>query len=205
MSKEVAVILRNSKSVPSSEPGGSGSSVVDGEGRIAGLLMGGAGATDSSDYIYVTPIFPVDINETQTVAHLKETIKAKTQSPFNAHALHLYLVNITGSSEQACIEEANRRAQNLAALQKLDSSALLSNVFVRSGRAVDLSIPRKLNPFAALIDFFVPQIPPDPLIHILVQSPKSSKWYICVSIPLVDAVVSLIENANDRHLPWSIS
>ena len=88
-----------------------------------------------------------------------DIIKAKTQSPFNAHAINLYLVNITGSDERACIEEANHRAQNLTALQKLDSSALLSNVFVRSGRAMDLSILRNLNPFAALIDFVMPQTP----------------------------------------------
>ena len=128
-------------------------------------------------------IFPVEINGTQTVAHLKEAIKAKIQSLalFPAHHLNLYLVNTTGSDEQACIEEANRRAQNLTTLQKLDSSALLSNVFVRSGRAVDLSILRKLNPFAALLDFVVPQGPPGPLIHILVQSPKVVSS-ICVCI-----------------------
>ena len=126
-------------------------------------------------------IFPVEINGTQTVAHLKEVIKAKTESPFPAHTHNLYLLNITGSDEEACIEEANRRAQNLTTLQRLDSSALLSNVFVRSGRAVDLSILRKLNPFAALLDFVVPQIPPGPVIHILVQPPKVvSSIYVCI-------------------------
>ena len=40
MSKEVSVLPRNSKSGPFSEPGDSGSSVVDGKGRIAGLMTG---------------------------------------------------------------------------------------------------------------------------------------------------------------------
>ena len=127
-------------------------------------------------------IFPVDIDETKTVTHLKEAIKQETQrlAPFNAYNLNLYLVNITGSEEQACIEEANRRAQNLTALRKLDSSALLSNVFVRSGRALDLSILRKFNPFTPLIDFLMPQVPPGPVIHILVQPPNVvSSIYEC--------------------------
>ncbi|KAF8333698.1 hypothetical protein F5887DRAFT_993030 [Amanita rubescens] len=49
MSKEVSVLPRNSKSGPFSEPGDSGSSVVDGKGRIAGLMTGGAGDTNVSD------------------------------------------------------------------------------------------------------------------------------------------------------------
>ena len=130
--------------------------------------------------------FPVEINEingARTVAHLKEAVKAKIQrlALFDAHTLSLFLLNITGSDEQACIEEANRRALNLTTLKKLDSSALLSNVIVRSGGAVDLSILRKLNPFAALLHFVVPQIPPGPLIHILVQPPKLvSSIYVCI-------------------------
>jgi len=56
MSKEVAVLSRNSESGPFSKVGDSGSSVVDGKGRIAGLLTGGAGVSDSSDCTYVTSI-----------------------------------------------------------------------------------------------------------------------------------------------------
>jgi hypothetical protein len=56
MSKEVTVLPRNSKSGSFSSPGDSGSSVVDGKGRIAGLLTGGAGASDASDCTYVTSI-----------------------------------------------------------------------------------------------------------------------------------------------------
>ena len=55
-SKEVCVLPRNSKSGPFSEPGDSGSSVVDGKGRIAGLLTGGAGDSVISDCTYVTSI-----------------------------------------------------------------------------------------------------------------------------------------------------
>ncbi|KAG8988119.1 hypothetical protein FRB94_001841 [Tulasnella sp. JGI-2019a] len=43
MSREVTVLPRNSKSSAFSEPGDSGSAVVDGRGRIVGLLTGGAG------------------------------------------------------------------------------------------------------------------------------------------------------------------
>ena len=56
MSKEVTVLPRNSKSGPFSEPGDSGSCVVDGKGRIAGLMTGGAGNTDVSDCTYITSI-----------------------------------------------------------------------------------------------------------------------------------------------------
>jgi len=54
MSKEVTVLPRNSKSGPFSKPGDSGSGVIGGKGRIAGLLTGGAGVTDISDCTYVT-------------------------------------------------------------------------------------------------------------------------------------------------------
>ena len=56
MSKEVTVLPRNSESGPFSEPGDSGSSVVDGKGRIAGLLTGGSGVADASDCTYLTSI-----------------------------------------------------------------------------------------------------------------------------------------------------
>ena len=100
-------------------------------------------------------IFPVEIIGTQTV----EAIKAKMQSLalFDAHTLSLFLLNVTGSDERACIEEANRRA-------------------------LDLSMLRKFNPFAPLIDFLMPQVP-GPLIHILVQPPNVvSSIYMNVSL-----------------------
>jgi hypothetical protein len=53
MSKEVSVLPRNSTSGPFSKLGDSGSSVVDGK---AGLLTGGAGASDISDCSYITSI-----------------------------------------------------------------------------------------------------------------------------------------------------
>jgi len=56
MSKEVAVLPRNSKSGAFSRPGDSGSAVVDGKGRLAGLLTGGAGVTEVSDCTYLTSI-----------------------------------------------------------------------------------------------------------------------------------------------------
>jgi hypothetical protein len=56
MSMEIAVLPRNSKSGAFSTPGDSGSAVVDGQGRIAGLLTGGAGTTEASDCTYLTSI-----------------------------------------------------------------------------------------------------------------------------------------------------
>jgi hypothetical protein len=56
MSKEVSILPRNSESGTFSRPGDSGSAVVDGKGRFAGLLTGGAGATDVSDCTYLTSI-----------------------------------------------------------------------------------------------------------------------------------------------------
>ena len=56
MSKEVAVLPRNSKSGAFSESGDSGSAVVDGKGRLAGLLTGGTGDTEASDCTYLTSI-----------------------------------------------------------------------------------------------------------------------------------------------------
>jgi len=56
MSKEVAVLPCNSNSGAFSIVGDSDSAVVDGKGRLAGLLTGGAGATEVSDCTYVTSI-----------------------------------------------------------------------------------------------------------------------------------------------------
>ncbi|KAH8119864.1 hypothetical protein DFH11DRAFT_1556979 [Phellopilus nigrolimitatus] len=55
-SKEVAVLPRTSKSGAFSAPGDSGSVVVDGKGRVCGILTGGDGATDVSDVTFVTSI-----------------------------------------------------------------------------------------------------------------------------------------------------
>ncbi|KAG8780249.1 hypothetical protein FRC12_023305 [Ceratobasidium sp. 428] len=54
--REVAVYPRNSSSGPFSQSGDSGSVVIDGKGRVAGILTGGAGATELSDCTYVTSI-----------------------------------------------------------------------------------------------------------------------------------------------------
>ena len=55
-SREVAVLPRSSKSGAFSAPGDSGSVVVDGKGRVCGMLTGGDGATDVSDVAFVTSI-----------------------------------------------------------------------------------------------------------------------------------------------------
>ncbi|KAG8816620.1 hypothetical protein FRC19_011909 [Serendipita sp. 401] len=58
VSKEITVLPRSYKSGAFSKPGDSGSAVVDGKGRIAGLLIGGAGSTEASesDCTYLTSI-----------------------------------------------------------------------------------------------------------------------------------------------------
>ena len=43
-----------------STPGDSGSIVADGEGRIDGILTGGAGRTDSTDVSYLSPYYWVE-------------------------------------------------------------------------------------------------------------------------------------------------
>ncbi|KAF8327856.1 hypothetical protein F5887DRAFT_1083532 [Amanita rubescens] len=56
-SMEFAIYAYSHKDAPFSACGDSGSIIVDGLGRIVGLLTGGAGATDSTDVTYVTPYF----------------------------------------------------------------------------------------------------------------------------------------------------
>ena len=56
-SMEWAILPYDNKSGVFSAPGDSGSIIVDGHGRIGGLLTGGAGKTESSDITYATPFF----------------------------------------------------------------------------------------------------------------------------------------------------
>ena len=56
VSKEWAILPYDNKSGAFSAKGDSGAVVVDGAGRIGGLLTGGSGPTDSTDVTYVTPI-----------------------------------------------------------------------------------------------------------------------------------------------------
>jgi hypothetical protein len=57
MSKEVCVLPRNSKfPSPFCEDGDSGSAVIDGVGRVCGIITGRDGGTDDSDCTFVTSI-----------------------------------------------------------------------------------------------------------------------------------------------------
>ncbi|KAG8805884.1 hypothetical protein FRC17_005289, partial [Serendipita sp. 399] len=56
-SMEVAVYPYSHRDGASSAPGDSGSIVIDGQGRIVGLLTGGSGTTEFTDVTYVTPYF----------------------------------------------------------------------------------------------------------------------------------------------------
>jgi len=55
ISKEWPIIPCETKSVFSA-PGDSGAAIVDGQGRVGGLITGGSGDTESSDITYATPI-----------------------------------------------------------------------------------------------------------------------------------------------------
>jgi len=81
--------------------------------------------------------FPVDIEETRTVAHLKDAIKAKltnTLATVDSHALSLYHINVEESDddERVAIEEVNRLAQDLSSLKRLHSVDSLEDVFESS-------------------------------------------------------------------------
>jgi hypothetical protein len=54
-SMELPIFGYESKYEPFSDPGDSGSVVVDGKGRVIGMITGGVGCTTSSDVTYVTP------------------------------------------------------------------------------------------------------------------------------------------------------
>ena len=56
-SKEWAIYNYDNKSGVFSARGDSGSIIVDGLGRIGGLLTGGAGKTETSDVTYATPMY----------------------------------------------------------------------------------------------------------------------------------------------------
>ena len=59
-SMEIAVYPYNHRSGAFSAQGDSGSIVVDGHGRIVGMITGGAGVTESTDVSYLTPYFWLD-------------------------------------------------------------------------------------------------------------------------------------------------
>ncbi|KAN0093383.1 hypothetical protein V8E55_004167 [Tylopilus felleus] len=58
-STEIAVLRYSKDHARFSEPGDSGSIVLDRTGRIVGVLTGGGGPTDSTDISYLTPYFEI--------------------------------------------------------------------------------------------------------------------------------------------------
>jgi hypothetical protein len=115
--------------------------------------------------------FPVDIEETRTVDHLKKEIKTEKKEEFNAldaDALNLYKINVDGSNEDY-IERVNRLALDLSSLKTLDPLKKLSKVFEGTS-------------------------PPEETIHILVQPPKGVRGiYVCIRsmYASVDPLVSV--------------
>ena len=59
-SMEIAVHSYSHKDGAFSDAGDSGSIVIDGEGRLVGLLTGGTGSTKSTDVTYITPYFWIE-------------------------------------------------------------------------------------------------------------------------------------------------
>jgi len=59
-SREYAIYPYSREDGPFSASGDSVSIVVDGQGRIVGLLTGGAGMTDATDVTYITPYYWLD-------------------------------------------------------------------------------------------------------------------------------------------------
>jgi hypothetical protein len=86
MSMEYAVIPLDTKSGPLSGGGDSGSVVVDGFGRIAGILTASSGSTDSTDVTYVTPIdFIMEVIHSHPP--LAEAIVAPARPPPSTEAI----------------------------------------------------------------------------------------------------------------------
>jgi hypothetical protein len=86
VSMEYAVIPLDTKSSPFSKGGDSGSVVVDGLGRIAGILTAGSGSTDRTDVTYVTPIdFIMEVIHNHPP--LAEAIVAPARSPPSTEAI----------------------------------------------------------------------------------------------------------------------
>jgi hypothetical protein len=72
-SMQLAIYSYNQKDGAFSAPGDSGSIISDGKGRIVGLIIGGAGKSDTdSDVTYATPYYWIDerIKEVFPNAHL---------------------------------------------------------------------------------------------------------------------------------------
>lgn len=78
-SMEIAVYPYSHKDGAFSAGGDSGAIVVDGQGRILGMLTGGSGATVSTDVTYVTPYFWLDmrIKQAFSKSHLYPLVKSK--------------------------------------------------------------------------------------------------------------------------------
>jgi hypothetical protein len=59
ISMEWAILPRNSKSGPFSAKGDSGAAIVDGAGRLGGIVNGGNSYSDINDISYASPIYPL--------------------------------------------------------------------------------------------------------------------------------------------------
>ena len=77
--------------------------------------------------------FVVDIDETRTVASLKDAIKSKLELSLNARNLTLYQIDLDGSDEPEYIKEAKRAAENLVNFEKLKVVKRLNTIFGSSG------------------------------------------------------------------------
>jgi hypothetical protein len=79
--------------------------------------------------------FPVDIEDTKTVGHLKKEVKAEKQpelDDFAANALTLYHIDVDISNKKEYIEKVNRVALDLGSLKELEVGDTLVEVFASS-------------------------------------------------------------------------
>ena len=79
------------------------------------------------------PAFVVNIDETETVADLKDAIKSKLELSLIAIDLTLYQIDLDGSDEPEYIKEAKRLAENPLNLEKLKVVKRLNTIFGSSG------------------------------------------------------------------------
>ena len=76
-SVEIAVLPYGNKNGPFSAPGDSGSIVLTRDGRILGMLTGGAGTAESTDVSYLTPYWYIEeeIKKVFPDCHLYEVVE----------------------------------------------------------------------------------------------------------------------------------
>jgi len=103
-SMAVTVYPYSHRDGPFSARGDSGSIIVDGRGRIVGLLIGGVGATGDFDVTYLTPYFWIEEHIKNAFPTVISSTRSQQQHTITSRALarrlfsflFLFLVKIMG-------------------------------------------------------------------------------------------------------------